>query len=114
MWEYPADRAEKVRILEHMARVEPDDLIFMFASGKGIIGVGRATEARQGPFQPRDDGRIRGDSWRAPEWQVPVEWLHWDPDNPCPFHGWNATFYDVSGHTWDERREAVIRFFDLG
>jgi hypothetical protein len=51
-----------------MARVQPSDLIFMFATGGvGIIAVGRATGSRQGPFPVGDDRRIRGDNWRAAE-----------------------------------------------
>jgi hypothetical protein len=94
-----------------MERVEPGDLIFMFAAGQGIIGVGCATGHRQGPFQPGDRARIRGDSWRAAEWHVPVEWLRWQPTAPCPFEGWNATFYELSDPAWEERRTAVLQFF---
>jgi hypothetical protein len=114
MWEYPEDREERVRILEHMGRVEPGDLIFMFATGVGVIGIGKATKSRLGPLQPGDGRRIRGDSWRAPEWQVPVEWVRWQPDNPCEVTGWNATFYEVTGDTWDGLRKAVIQHFNLG
>jgi hypothetical protein len=113
MWEYPQNRTEKVRILGHMGRVLTNDLIFMFATGVGVIGVGRATGSRQGPLQPEDDRRIRGDSWRAAEWQVAVEWRRWQPNNPCPIQGWNATFYDVSGAIWDRRRATILQYFGL-
>jgi hypothetical protein len=97
-----------------MARVQPSDLIFMFATGGvGIIAVGRATGSRQGPFPVGDDRRIRGDNWRAAEWQVRVKWLRWESANPCPFNGWNATFYEVSGPKWSDRREAVIQHFNV-
>jgi hypothetical protein len=79
-----------------------------------VIAAGKATESRLGPLQPGDPRRFRDDSWRAPEWQVPVEWLRWQLENPCEVQGWNATFYDVTGDTWDELREAVLEHFNLG
>lgn len=115
MWEYPPDVAERVRYLERMQRVGAGDLIFMFAAGEGIIGVGRATAGCRGPLPPGHHQRLRAPSWAGEEWQVSVEWLRWQPDNPCPFQGFNATFYEITGpsETWDERREAVLAFFGL-
>lgn len=114
MWEYPPGSTERVRILGHMQRVECADLILMFATGEGIIGVGRAAETCHGPLGPGAPARIRGPEWLGMEWQVPVQWLRWQPDTPCPFRGWNATFYDVTGILWDGRREAALQFFGLG
>jgi hypothetical protein len=115
MWKYPPDMAKRVRSLEHMKRVEAGDLIFMFASGGvGIIAVGRATADCEGPLLPGQPHRLRP-AWTGEEWRVPVTWLRWQPDDPCPSTGWNATFYEITGpsDTWDERREAVLAFFGL-
>jgi hypothetical protein len=111
MWEWPPDSTMKVKYLEHMGRVKPGDLIFMFASGLGVIGVGSAKDCRLGPLFPGDYRRIRGDDYRGAEWQVPVEWLHWQPEDPCPFKGWNGTFYELANPAWEDRRAAVLRFF---
>jgi len=114
IWEYPKDTGKSVHHLTHMQRVRVGDFIFMFATGGvGIIAVGEAIESCKGPFPVGDDHRIRGDNWRAAEWQVPVKWVRWDSTNPCPFNGWNATFYEVSGGKWRDRREPVIKHFKL-
>src|SRR5262249_44279283 len=65
-WEYPGDRAERARIPAHLGRVEPGDLIFLFATGVGVIGVGGRLSRGWGPLQPGDGRRIRGEAWRAP------------------------------------------------
>jgi len=115
IWEYPKDTGKTVHHLTQMQRVQAGDLIFMFATGGvGIIAVGEAIGSCNGPFPVGDERRIRGDNWRAAEWQVPVKWLRWESANSCPFNGWNTTFYEVSGPKWSDRREPVIKHFRLG
>jgi hypothetical protein len=133
MWENLPTQGQ-VHWLAHMARVQSGPqlgigLIFMFANkGVGIIGVGRATGPREGPFLPGDARRIRAwhrlaghtftrwntqagiaaiTSWPAPEWRVRVEWYCWDQNNPCRFRADNATFYEVDR----KRVAAAIRHF---
>jgi hypothetical protein len=110
MWEWE-DGIGTVSYLAHMEEVQKGDLIFMFARGKvGILGVGKATGVRQGPFPPGHARRIRS-GWEADEYQVPVEWLHWVVDaDACPFR-FRGTFLNVSGPTWDKQRQAVIQHY---
>jgi hypothetical protein len=99
-----------------MQGVCPHDLIFMFGSSrggvewgpKGIIGVGEAIEF--GPNEPillGDERRLRIDKGHPEEWRVKVDWLCWDMQNPCPFIGENASFYNVTGQ---EQVKAVIEW----
>ncbi len=52
MWEYPPDSGTQVSHLSHMQAVDVGDLIFMFASGGIVIGVGKATGGAIGPIAP--------------------------------------------------------------
>jgi hypothetical protein len=58
---------EDFRYPSHMQQVEAGDIIFMFAKGVGILGVGRATAACT-ILQPHDPDRIRHDNTHTPEW----------------------------------------------
>jgi len=71
---------------DHMRRVRGGDLIFMYANGLGVIGVGRAAESRLEVLFPDHPDRPRafateGENEEA--WRIPVEWLAWDEANPC-------------------------------
>jgi hypothetical protein len=97
----------------HMERVQRDDLVFMFAKGVGLIGVGRATGPRRVPRVGHPD-RIANESGYQEEWQVPVVWLRWEPDNPCVWDLYpNTTFLDISGRTWTDRLQNALRHFGL-
>ena len=104
IWEHPAHVTQRTAWLSEMGRVTTDDLIFMFANKRsghwGIIGVGKAKGAREGPISPM---RLRP-NWYGEEWLVPVEWLVWNPANPCSFRALNASFYEC-----DPEQTAVIR-----
>jgi hypothetical protein len=113
IWEYPPETQTKVKYLVHMKRVDVGSLIFMFASGLGVIGVGRATGGPIGPISPGAHSRLRGTDWSAAEWQVPVEWLYWNVDTPCSIRGVNSTFYELTDPTWTERRQTLFNFFKL-
>jgi hypothetical protein len=113
MWEYPNESGEIVKYVSHMERVEIGDLIFMFSSGCGIVGVGKAKEACFGPLLPGAHQRLRGDTYNAAEWQVPVEWLHWNAESVPSFKAWNATFYELSDPVWSERRDELLAHFKL-
>lgn len=112
MWEYPIECTKKVRILSHIQRVEPGNLVFMFAAGH-ILRVGIATHHCDGPLVPGNARRIRSDEWGDTEWQVRVRWLPVDLEQPCQFPGWNATFYELKGPTWADRLNDVFEHFHL-
>ena len=98
---------------DHMRRARKDDLIFMFASGVGLIGVGRAT----GPCRVLPDGhpdRVAPADENREEWQIPVVWLRWQTANPCVWDIYPiVTFIDISGSTWNARRQRALRHFGL-
>lgn len=75
---------EDFRYPSHMKRVEPNDAIFMFAKGVGIIGVGRA-KAECEILKVGANNRI-ADGFDAAEWRIPVDWLAWveDDADACP------------------------------
>lgn len=113
VWEYPPDVEKQVNYLSHLKSVDVGDLIFMFASTLGVIGVGKAQGGPVGPIGLGDSSRLRGPKWLGAEWQVPVDWLCWQPEQPCDIRGNNATFYHLGDPTWTERREMLFDFFGL-
>lgn len=72
---------------DHMRRVRAGDVVFMYANGVGVIGIGRATESRLEILAPDHPDRIRAfatEGENEEEWRIPVEWLVWDDVDPCP------------------------------
>ncbi len=92
-----------------MQEVKRGDAIFMYANGLGIVGIGEAQGMCE-ILEPGDPGRMR-EGWDAQEWRIPVEWLFWNVDEPCP---WNLvrgpTFKEVSGVLYDRQRKAVQEY----
>lgn len=113
IWEYPPDEEVEVRYISHLKSVVVGDLIFMFASGLGVIGVGKAKGGAIGPISPGGYSRLRDSGWLGSEWQVPVEWIRWQPESPCSIRGANFTFYRLSDPTWTDRRSKLIAHFKL-
>lgn len=84
----------------------------MYANGLGVIGIGRATESRLEILGHDHPGRLRdfateGES--EEEWRIPVEWIVWDENNPCPVEALRGTFLDITLH--DSRVQAVLEHF---
>jgi hypothetical protein len=108
---------EDFRWRGHMDKVRSGDLIFMYAKGVGIIGVGRA-KAKREILPRRHPDRIRNPrEYDEPEWRVPVkDWLAWVDDDaeafPCKIG--NVSFIDVSGEKYRDLRDGVARHFLLG
>ena len=57
-----------------MEMVEPGNVIFMFAKGVGIIGIGKAT-GRCETLNARDPDRV-SNIHTTIEWRIPTQWLH--------------------------------------
>lgn len=93
-----------------MDKVEQGDTMFMFAKGVGIIGIGCAKAPRE-VLEKGNPDRI--EDWDTPEWRVPVDWLAWveDDSDSFPWHGPNATFFDVSGDKYRGLRDDVRKHF---
>ena len=108
-WPTPG-KHHTVHHLSHMQAVKPEDRIFMFRAGRGIIGVGQATGRIQGPILPEDKHRIRGTGWAAAEWRVPVSWIRWQPHNPCDGFRSPWAFYKVTDRP---HLAAVLNHFGL-
>jgi hypothetical protein len=106
---------EDFRYAPHMKRVEPNDAIFMYAKGAGIIGVGLA-KARCEILNVNASNRIgSANEFNVPEWRIPVDWLAWaekDAD-ACPFSIPNVSFVDVSGENYSVFRETIKKHFLL-
>jgi hypothetical protein len=99
---------EKFNYPIHMDRVEEGDTIYMYAKGKGIIGVGRA----MGPVEKLESGarnRVVADGKR--EWRIPTEWLAWNVDSPFRWNSQNATFFDISAAKYEGLRKGLKRHF---
>jgi hypothetical protein len=99
----------------HMRAVQPGDLILMYASGAGILGVGKAVGRCEilGPGNPDRISRIFSEEESGREWRIPVDWLRWvNEGEACPWKGvLPPTFQDVSGERWGNHRDNVVRHF---
>jgi hypothetical protein len=97
---------------EKMRQVEKGDVIFMYANGNGIIGVGRVT----GPceiLKPNDVDRVQkvGDT---AEWRVPAVWLAWtDERHAYKWQSSPGTFFEVSGEKYHKLHCGVEEHFLL-
>jgi len=99
---------------DHMRRVRRGDLIFMYANGLGVIGIGRATESRLELLFPDHPDRLRAfatEGENAEEWRIPVEWLVWAEDNPCEVEPLRSSFQEITDHV--DRIRAVSQHFGL-
>jgi hypothetical protein len=99
---------EKFNYPTHMNRVEEGDTIYMYAKGKGIIGVGRA----EGPVEKLESGardRVVPDGER--EWRIPTKWLAWNDELPFQWKSQNATFFDVSADKYEDLRDKLKGHF---
>jgi len=104
---------EDFRYRSHIARVEPNDVVLMFAKGVGIIGIGRAKYECK-ILKVSDRNRILStNEIDTPEWRIPVDWLAWveDDADACPCTIPNVSFVDVSGQNYKQLREAVSKHF---
>ena len=93
----------------HMRASKMRDIIFMYANGIGIIGIGKALGACE-VLEPCDGGRV-SDEESGREWRIPVGWLRWvDEVHACPWYSTPpTTFTNVSGDPWADRRDHAIR-----
>lgn len=99
---------------EHMRRVRRGDMIFMYAKGIGIIGVGRAAESRLELLFPDHSDRLRDfttEGENEEEWRIPVEWLVWEEANPCSVERLRSSFQEITNHA--ERIRKVRQHFRL-
>jgi hypothetical protein len=99
---------------DHMRKVRCGDLIFMYANGLGIIGVGRAAESRLELLFPDHPGRLRAfatEGENEEEWRIPVEWQVWDDANPCEVEPLRSSFQEITDHA--ERIAEVRQHFQL-
>ena len=93
-----------------MEMVEPGNVIFMFAKGVGIIGIGKAT-GRCETLNARDPDRV-SNIHTTIEWRIPTQWLAWtDANDAYPWKSPNCTFWDVSESQYEEFRSEVIAHF---
>ncbi len=100
---------EKFTYPEHMKRVKEHDAIFMYANGLGVIGIGRARSACDIAIPHTSSGRVDY-GHDTPEWKVPVEWLYWDRNQPCPWLLQRyPTFLDVSKDSYSDLRDGIRR-----
>jgi hypothetical protein len=96
-----------------MEQVERGAVIFMFAKGVGIIGIGRATAGCE-TLAASARRRLRNfrDEENTPEWRVPVKWLVWRPENayqwPSPPQ---PTFWNVTVESYADFRKKLLRHF---
>jgi hypothetical protein len=103
---------ESFNFPSHMKKVQPGDVIFMYAKGVGIVGVGRA-KAKHEILESQHPDRIsdpRDNSER--EWRVPVDdWFTWVDDDldayRCKIH--TVSFIDASGENYRDLREGIAK-----
>ncbi len=98
----------------HMRNVGIGNVIFMYASKCGVIGVGVASGTVDiiPPSAPDRLRRFEDEGHNQEEHRIPVRWVLWHEDNPCVVfppidpREYNATFRDISGedgllrHLW--------------
>lgn len=97
---------------EHMRRIRAGDMIFMYAMGLGVIGVGRATESRLELLFPDHPDRLRNfeaEGENEEEWRISLEWLVWDETNPCEVEFLRPSFQEITHH--EERIRTVRQHF---
>ena len=100
---------EEFRYPTHMDKVKWGDAIFMYAKGKGIIGIGLARAKRE-VLKPGDPDRIAKGTTR--EWRVPVTWLVWEKDHSASrWKSPNSTFFDVSEDKYSSLRNNLRKHF---
>jgi hypothetical protein len=93
----------------HMEEVTRGDIIFMYANRRGIIAIGQAKDGCE--TLPFGTPGVILNGMDTKEWRVPVEWLIWEDERPCPWspHA-DQTFLNVSKDKYVSRREAVIQW----
>ena len=99
---------------DHMRRARCGDVIFMYANGLGVIGIGLAKESRLEILGPDHPDRLRAfttEGENEEEWRIPVEWLVWDEGNPCPVEPLRGTFLEITHHS---DRVRMVRDHFLG
>lgn len=103
---------ERFAHTSHIERVEPGDAIFMYANKLGVIGIGQAKAKCESKIPPEDSIRIyNGSKTPTPEWRVPVKWLYWDRNRPCPWPLTRyPTFLDVTKDDYADSRQGVREF----
>jgi len=105
---------EDFRYPSHMEQVRAGDIIFMFARGVGIIGVGQA-KGRCEQLAADDPDRIRVDDWNQLEWRIPVEWLAWwDEADAVHFKATNTSFWSISDDKYAWLRVDVMEHLRHG
>jgi hypothetical protein len=97
---------------DHMRRVRRGDMVFMYANGLGVIGVGRAGESRLELLFADHPDRLRvfaSEGQNEEEWRIPLQWLAWDAANPCPVDPLRSSFQEITDLA--ERVQAVRQHF---
>jgi hypothetical protein len=100
---------------EHMLRVRRGDLIFAYANGVGVVGIGVALESRVEILAPDHPGRLRGyePSCHEEEWRTPVAWLVWNDTNPCVVETLRSSFQEIT-HLQDRVAPVTAHFLNQG
>jgi transcriptional regulator with XRE-family HTH domain len=102
-WGAGTDQAGTFNYPKHMQRVGCGDVIVLYANGLGVVAIGRATGGGLEVLDENDPNRMRDydtEGENAEEWRIPVEWLVWDEDNPCPVDPpLRASFQEITTHT---------------
>ena len=97
---------------EHFKRPGQGDLVLMYKNGVGIIAIGRAKSGYE-RLLPAESGRIL--EGKTPEWRIPVKWLRWvSAEDACTWQPHTSkTFVEVSSDIYADRRERVLRHFNV-
>lgn len=104
---------ENFRYPEHMQRVGTGDIIFMYAKGVGIVGVGTALKGKT-TLQPKTADWLRNFAREhaTTEWRIPVRWLvRTDEAGAYKYSSPNSTFWDVTSDQYAEFRHDVLAHF---
>lgn len=88
---------EDFRYPKDMEQVEKGDIIYMFAKGIGIIGVGRA-KGKCEILKSNNINRVaKSSEIRSTEWRVPVDWLDWrNAKDAYRYKSLNLTFRKIT------------------
>ncbi|ESP91746.1 MULTISPECIES: phospholipase D family protein [Pseudoalteromonas] len=102
---------ESYRYVDHMKRVVPGDIIFLYAKKTGVIAIGEALE-RANKVIPE---QALKKSTSTNEWRIPVRWLTPKDDRfviEIPDQAVQPTFLDISADKYGTLRDKVMAHFE--
>ncbi|MBQ4837696.1 phospholipase D family protein [Pseudoalteromonas luteoviolacea] len=102
---------ESYRYVDHMKRVVPGDIIFLYAKKTGVIAIGEALE-RANKVPPE---QALKKSTSTNEWKIPVRWLTPKDDRfeiDIPDQAVQPTFLDISADKYGSLRDKVMVHFE--